>query len=65
MMQMGQFQGWADDRDDEFGYYHSGPPYATADDPDGAMNEDEHTIIDVEEIKEEKPASKKSVAEGK
>eukprot|EP00985_Skeletonema_marinoi_P001708 scaffold686_cov245-Skeletonema_marinoi.AAC.19 len=59
MAHMGQFQGWADDVDDEDGYYHGGPPYSTADDPDGAMCEDEHTIIDVEEIQEEKKSAAK------
>jgi len=54
MVQMGQFQGWDDDDD---GYYHGGPPYSTTDDPDGALDEDEHTDIYVEEIKEEKKSS--------
>jgi hypothetical protein len=56
MVQMGQFQGWANDDDDD-GYYHGGPPYSTTDDPDGALDEDEHTDIYVEEIKEEKKSS--------
>lgn len=50
METMDQFKGWADDKDDEDGYYHGGPPYSTTDDPDRAMFESEHTEIDVEEI---------------
>lgn len=57
MVNMGQFQGWADDVDDEGGYYHQGPPYSTVDDLDGALCEDEHTVIHVVEIKEDKTSN--------
>lgn len=61
MLQMGQFQGWADDVDDEDGYFHGGPPYSTADDPDGALCEDEHTTLSLQKIE----VKKKSAAENK
>jgi hypothetical protein len=62
MVQMGQFQGWADDEESD--YYQEGPPYSTYDaDPYDVMDEDEHTTIEVEEIKKEevkkKPETKK------
>jgi hypothetical protein len=64
MVQMGQFQGWADDEESE--YYKEGPPYSTCDaDPwdEELWDEDEHTTTEVEEIKKEevkkKPETKK------
>lgn len=60
MLQMGQFQGWADDVDNEDGYFHGGPPYSTTDDPDGAVCEDEHTMIEVEEIEAKTAAETRS-----
>ena len=60
MVQMGQFQGWADDEESE--YYQEGPPYSTCDMTD-LWDEDEHTTIEVEEIMKEevkkKPETKK------
>ena len=55
---MGQFQGWADDEESD--YYQEGPPYSTCDMTD-LYDEDEHTTIEVEKIKEvkKKPETKK------